>query len=805
MDRAETPVYAAVGLLSATALGLEVLLLRLFSLAHWPFVAHMVISIALLGIGVSGVVIAFWREWLLRNFAQVLPVCGLLLGVAGPVCTSLALKLPLTPEALVWDPLQPALLGASYLLLAIPFLFAATAIGLALIRSGDRPGPIYAADLFGAGLGSVAILALLDSVPPGRALALVGASGLVAGAIGWFGLNDRSRHGASVFVVFAAVVALAPEPLLRPNPSEYKPLTQYLRIPGAIVVAERTGAEGVVTAVANESVPLRYAPGMSFVGGREPPSQTAVFLDADSLQAVDAVPDPASLAYLDASAASLPYRLRPPESVLVVSAGSGTEVNRALRSGARRIDALEPSAEILRLIRDDLRAPPLADRGKSVVSVFVTDARHLPNANMGGYDLVVYALPPQTSGQHPMTPAFELTVEALLMLGDRLSGSGILAINLWIDLPARRALRLLSTVAETLRRRGIADPASHIALLRGWQTAVILMSKRPFSPEQIARVRTSMQELALDGVHFPGIDAAETNRYNRLSTDWFREGASALLGPHPDRFIRSYKFHLEPITDARPYLYHDTRWSTLFEGLDLRESGGLALVPPGLLVLVATLVQASVLAALLVLLPMALTSGKTPALAGDPPRIATTIYFSAIGLGFMFFEIAAIQRATLLIGRPTYSAAVVIAGFLLFAGMGALASRRLAQVSAPYPLTGIAVVIAVVGGLIPVGSQLALGLIESWPLWGRIMATLALNAPLAFLLGFPFPAGLATLAVNAPELRPWAWGVNGCASVIGAILAAIVALQIGLDGVTLLAMVLYPVAAAVRLDRQPAR
>ncbi len=78
----------------------------------------------------------------------------------------------------------------------------------------------------------------------------------------------------------------------------------------------------------------------------------------------------------------------------------------------------------------------------------------------------------------------------------------------------------------------------------------------------------------------------------------------------------------------------------------------------------------------------------------------------------------------------------------------------------------------------------------------KVAISIVLIAPLAFCMGMPFPLGLRQVSDRAPDWVPWAWGVNGCASVISAILATLLAIHFGFTLVVALAMALYAVAAA---------
>ena len=83
----------------------------------------------------------------------------------------------------------------------------------------------------------------------------------------------------------------------------------------------------------------------------------------------------------------------------------------------------------------------------------------------------------------------------------------------------------------------------------------------------------------------------------------------------------------------------------------------------------------------------------------------------------------------------------------------------------------------------------------SWHDIPKIIIALALIAPLAFLMGFPFPLALAALGDRARELIPWAWAINGCASVLAAVIATLLAIQFGFTVVVASALGLYGLAA----------
>jgi hypothetical protein len=331
-------------------------------------------------------------------------------------------------------------------------------------------------------------------------------------------------------------------------------------------------------------------------------------------------------------------------------------------------------------------------------------------------------------------------------------------------------------------------------LIRSWKTATLLVKNGAFGSEEIAAIKAFCVARSFDLGFYPGMQRSEANRYNVVEGPDLFDGASALLGPGRDAFIDDYKFHIAPATDDRPHFFHFFKWRSLPELLSLKEQGGLPLLEWGYPVLVATLVQAAVASLLLIGLPLAWVGLRQRArrmpLAGSRGRVL--VYFMAIGFGFMFIEIAFIQKFVLFLGHPLYAVAVVLFAFLLFAGIGSRVAARRPRVAAVAAAIALAAALCLL--LLPLLFRHAMG----WPEAARILLSIALIAPLAFFMGMPFPLGLARVEAADARLVPWAWGINGCASVTGAVLATLLAIHLGFTAVVLAALLLYGLAAAAR-------
>ncbi len=790
----ERPPLAAVAMLSAAALGYEVLLLRLFSIIQWHHFAYLAISVALLGIGAAGTFVTLARRWLLALYPHSFSAAAAIFAVATIACFAAAERVPFNVLELAWNPGQFLGLAAIYLLLCIPFFCAATALCVAYARFGGQVALLYSADILGAGLGSLGLLAVLFLAHPADALRAIGALGLAAAAVAAW--PSARRWAVPLALAAGAGPWLLPAPALELITSDYKDLRQALRVKDARVVAQRTSPLGVVSAVASPLVPLRLAPGLSLGATAGPPAQIGLFVDGQAAGAVTRYDgDTAPLAYLAQTTSALPYILLHEPRVLVLGAGAGGDVLQALVHGARRVDAVELDGQVTAMVQEDLAAFSGRPYTAAGVHLHVAEARGFVAATRERFDLIQVALLDtfggSAAGLGSLSESSLYTVEALESYLARLAPGGLLAFTRWVTLPPRDSLRLFATAVTALEHVGVAEPGRALAIIRGWNTTTLLVRNGVFSAAEVAAIRDFARQRSFDTVHVHGIAADEANVYNVLERDDFFAGTRALLGADRREFQERYKFNLEPATDDRPYFFHFFKWRTLPELLSLRSRGGLPPLDWGYPVLVMALVQAVVISLLLILLPLAL-SGTRRAFATTPPglRRRAVLYFLALGLGFMAIEIPFLQRFSLFLSHPLYAAAVVLAAFLVFAGLGARYSVRLAPM-ARWPFFAIATLALVYVALLPPLLGALMGLAQGW----KILLTTLLVAPLAFCLGMPFPLGLAAVAARAEPLVPWVWGINGFASVVATLLATLLAIHLGYSMVVLLAVVLYGLAA----------
>jgi hypothetical protein len=816
MSRREVVLF----LISAAVLADEVVLVRAFSIGLWHHFAYMVISVALLGFGASGTLLAVLGRRKTSFDTHVggagwLAASAVLFAVAFPLAFALVQKIPFDPFLIVWDRRQFLYLGCYYLIMFVPFFAAATVIGLALITKPEESPRLYSYNLIGSAAGAALAVSLLEIVPVEQTVLAL--AGLAQGAA-LFALLDvvtlpttpRARQlaaGAVLAMLAMTLYFTARPPVVRL--SQYKGLSYALNLPGARLLATRSSAIGRIDVL--ESPAIRQAPGLSLVTPHDAaiPPQHGIFVDAETAGAITSFEgNTSALGYLDWMSTAAPYFARPDSPrVCVLGVGGGANVLLALRHGARHVDAVELDANVIRLLREPLHkfSGGLYDRPD--VHVHVAEGRAFLQSADEQWDVIdislVDAFAAAAVGLGAVNETYLYTEEALATYLQHLRPEGVLAVTRWIRTPPRDEIKLFATAVAALEGMGLR-PADRLVLVRSWATATLLLKRDPFAAAELTALRRWAEERLFDLAYFPGMGTGEGNRFNVLAQDSYAEAADALLasGARREKFLREYPFFVTPATDDRPYFFHFFRWRSLPLMLSTSSFAWVPLVEWGYLILVATLIQSAVLGSLLIVLPLAVLRRKASAVRRSEKgrQLLVLAYFLALGIGFMFVEMALIQRLVFFLANPVYAVAVVLAGLLLVSGLGSgWAARLVAQGYSMSRLASIAALgVAAIAAIYAFGLQPALRPLLALPLAARVAVAVAVMLPLA-AMGMLFPLGLRQLGRVHAELLPWAWAINGCASVVATSLATLLALGTGLVVVLLAAAACYVAAAlAVR-------
>jgi SAM-dependent methyltransferase len=795
------PVYLSLFLLAAATLAFEVTLTRLFALAQGHHFAFMAVSLALLGAGASGTFLSL-RPPAPQGLRRWLGISALLFTLTAPASYLLVNAIPFDAYRIAWERVQLLWLALYYLALTVPFFFSGLAVGAALVAQPEAAGRLYAANLLGSGLGPpLALLALAAVGGPGAVFGVAWLGSLAFLSVTWSSPTNATRSYLRTAVggllsAVGVLLFLFPPAWADIRLTPYQSLSQALLYPGSRVIFQKWNAFSRVDIIQSDGI--RSAPGLSMAYPGAPPPQVGLTVDGQNLAPI--TPIPATQAeFADYLPPALAYQLRPNADVLVVEPGGGLAVLTALRGGAGSVTALHSNPTAAAAVRawggDLYRDPRL--------TVVVDDPRSYLRRDERRFDLVVLPLTdsfrPVTAGAYALGEEYRYTVEAFDELYRHLEPDGLLVVERWLQLPPTESLRLWGIAVEALRRGGVSDPGAHLIALRSFQTSLIVAGRRPFSADEVRRFHDfattrqfdviwtpdlgsiagfdlkNIQARTLTAGQMQTLQANGVNRYNVISdAPYFRTFAGLLAAPSPARFYADYPYAVAPPSDDRPFFFHFFKWRQIPEilaglGKTWQPFGG-----SGYLVLLLLLGLALLLSAGLILLPLAVGNrAQNLKRKASNASVRYLLYFSLLGLGFLFVEIPLLQSFIVYLGQPAYAFATVVGALLVASGLG---SRYLAERLRPPPGMIILAVLALVyPTLLPPLFKVTFGL----PLAGRMAVTGLALAPLGLLMGTPFPQGIAIVRRHAPDLLPWIWAVNGCVSVVSAVLAPMVSISLG--------------------------
>ena len=781
-------------LISGAAVGFETALTRYFAVAKWSEYGYWVISIVMVGFAFSGVTMALARTAAVRHARWLLSWLPVALVVTAAFGFWGVTANPFNPLQLQNAATYAPQIGniALYYAMLLPFFYlTGLYISLCFVLNDDRIGRVYGADLLGAGAGSALVLGLMFVVHP---FLLVPALLIPLAAATLFGPARRTALAGVLALVVCEAGLLS---FSQAAFNDFKAIYAPLHVPDSRVLAEVRSPRGLYTLLDDftERVDTDVSNDMGLLNLPGPPQTFGLYRDGNRIAAL---PKPGLLdvKYARATLAALPYALRPDARVLLAGSSGGFRIAEALALGARQVVALEPDPVVFGALQHGLGGSlPLAKDPR----VQLSPDSPLAAARAGsGFDLVDLSADFLDSAEANST-AF--TAEALSADLAAVAEGGMVSIPVSIREFPVYALRVLATARQALLAAGVASPERHVVVYRSAWNVRILLSLEPWNAERIAAVKQWCDARSFDVSYYPGMDVAASRAgiYNDLPAVSFDDGA-VTSGEGSDDSIAdeagavlrgeasasTAAFSLVPATLDRPAYYDVLLLSHL--ATVLRRLEILPQPEIGQLVNLAVLAQAGVIAVLVLLVP--LLAGKRLRAAGGA-IVRPVVYFACLGLGFLFIEIAMIERASLFLNDRTAAFAIVLTAMLVFSGLGSLLAER-AGPGGIALASGIAVIwcVAAYAGLLP-------GMLATldWPWLVRAGLVVLVVAPVSVALGMPFPLGLARTGMGS--MLPYAWAVNGAFSVVATPLANLLATQGGLHWVLLAAALLYVICIAM--------
>ena len=766
----------------------EILLIKVFAIQYWYHFASLIISIALLGFGASGSFIFIFRDVLKRRPLAViysLPICFLL---------TLWLNLYLSriivfnPLMLAWRVEEIFNFSLLCLFIFIPFFLGALTIGMGFTLYTEDIHRIYFSNLTGSGVGALIVLLSLFHLGPSELILIISLISLIA----TFPLCVTGIRKLVSFVLICAVI-LSYVAFLHETPlamNDFKDLTQAKKLKGAKGEVQIFGPLGFVAVV--DSPAYHYLPDLSLNCPDPLPRQKGLFLDGNSVGAINRFAgDIDSLGFMDCRTVSLPYKLFKNPSVLIIGGGGGTEVLNARYHGAEHVDLVEINRDIIHVMRDRYKEFSGGIYDENRITVFAEDGRGYLEGTDDLYDLIQINLPGAmgalTAGGYSMNENYIFTVEALKTCLNRLRPGGMILLSRGIESPPRKGIKILAMAIQALEATGQGDASPSIVMIRSWQRATLLIKRGTFGREEIASTMKFCRERFFDLCYYPGMAEGEANRFNRMDESYFYRAAKMLLSDKREEFYDAYPFYIRPATDDRPFFSYSFKKTILKRYLGPEGRTIIPFVDWGYMLMWLSLLVLIPASLILILVPLRIVRRLSQRI------IPVFFYFGSLGLAYIFIEMALLQQFIRYLHSPVFSASVVISSFLIYSGIGSMIGGKLWRTKG-YHIVFTVIVIFLVGVVYLKSSDYLFAPLSHLPLWARMVACSLLIAPIALPMGIPFPSGLSLLAGARIDLIPWAWGINGFFSVIGATTAVIISVGLGFKAVILLALCLYILA-----------
>lgn len=774
---AATAFYTGLALTAAATLALEILQVRILSVVSWYHLAFFVISIAMFGM-TAGALYVFAHP--LRFTPEAVPRLIARHALFAALAVPLAYfdQIVLAPEMVL-----SAAAGVAFLRLAlsvsVPFFFSGVVVTLALVRSGRPVAKAYAADLAGAAAGCLAVIALLTVLDAAGAIFAIGAVFALAAVCfaHWSGEAALERPAALAGVFLALLAGLERMTLVGFDPILVKGRPEYR----TGIAFERWNTFSRVTAGRVQIAPAAAA---LWAASRSTPAAqielVRMAIDAEAGTSVWPMRgDPRNVALLGFDATAVAYALRQ-GSVAVIGVGGGKDLMTALVFGNPRVLGVEINPAFLEALQGPYRDFTGLLR-RPEVRLVNDEARSYMARSRESFDLLQMSLvdtwAATGAGAFSLSENGLYTVEAWRIFMSRLTPTGIFTVSRW-HAPENldETARLLGLASATLFSLGIERPAEHLALVAHGRIATLIVGRAPFTPEDLARLRAHCGQLGFAVVLAPDVEP---------TSHWLRRIRGARDRAELEQIGREAPLDLSPPTDDRPFFFNLLRLSRVWEiSPYLQRFGGVIVGNLVATLTLLTIVLVSLtLAGLVLLVPRRFSSPETR------PSTAGLLYFALIGSGFMFVEIAFLQRLSVFLGHPVYSLSLVLFSLILFTGLGSYLSpwlrlergRRLLLYGPALALLLVASSLALTR-LLPALEGEALGV--------RALVAVALLAPAGLLMGQAFPSGIARFGA-ARDAAPWLWAVNGSAGVAASTAAVAVSIAWGTSTTTLAGAAFY--------------
>ncbi len=777
-------IYAGTFLIAFSTLALEVTLARLLSVITWYHLAFFAISTAMLGMtaGATRVYLRADRFGSERLCDEIGRAC-LHYAIVVPVSLIVLCLLPLDLQKTIMSPIVFLIATVAC---ALPFYYSGIAVTAILTRGSLPIGKVYASDLIGASTGCLFVLGGLEIFDAPSLILLCSAVAILARlAFAAGGLPARRRRAE--LALFVAVVVLA----FANSYTQYgiRPFVIKGRVQaiGRYLMERWNSYSRIVVYQGGKGSPMYWGP--SPLAPADDIYRFAMNIDGEAGTHMRRFRTMADIEHLKFDVVNIGYFLGRGGNSCVIGVGGGRDIQSAILFGQKHVTGIDVNPIFIDLLRNEFK-DFAGIAGRDDVTLVVDDARSYLTRTPAKYSIIQMSLidtwASTGAGAFSLSENALYTIEAWRVFLSRLEDQGLFTVSRWYN-PGNvsETGRLLGLAVAALLDQGAQEPSRHIALFTSQYISTLLISRQPFSEQDVALLRDTCEHLQYNPICLPGQPPKDDVLRAILSATSWDQLRAATTGKD---------LNYEPPTDETPYFFNMLR---------LGKMGSVLQTDSGVLRgnLVATLTLLVLLASLLVLtivtivVPLALR----PRLGGNPvvPSAAFwsgAAYFSLIGCGFMLVEMALIQKLSVFLGHPVYALGILLFTLIASTGVGSFVSDRLPLTRRPwmfaYPLVAAAAVLAARFLL-----KWVLADLITCPTATKIGVAVLTVFPLGILMGFFFPAGMRLARLSSSDATPWYWALNGMFGVLCSALAVFLSIYVSISTNFYIAVACYAAVA----------
>jgi len=765
-------ILVSVFLTSFASLFAEIALTRIFSVTLYYHSAFFVISLAMFGLALGGAVLFIFKERLL-----ILNSGAVLYAVFASITASflaVILTVPRITLAFSFAPKDYAVISGLFIICQSPFFFIGFLMSYLFLHFDKKSGTLYFFDLAGASVGALGSVVLINLAGPINSFIILG---IIASSV-------LAMNAAKKRLIFAAAVVIAGYVALLLANVQFKPLDiKYAKGKKMDNLFTKWNSFSMIRVHGSElntgADPFGWGMSSSYQGTYPP--RIHMDIDADAYTPITKFNgDLKSVEFLKHDVTSFVYHLCHSPDVLIIGPGGGRDILTALIFKSNKIVGVEVNP----IIVNDVMKSRFKDYSGNIygadnVRIVVDDARSYIRNSTGRYDVIQASLvdtwAATNAGVYSLSENILYTVESISEYISHLSPDGYLTISRWFGGDSQKLTVLFMKAAEKMT---VADAGKHLLILKSGLIVNHIFKRSPYTKAELDNVVHLAGEMNYEILYMAGRDS--NNDYARIigskDLDALAESSSVI--------------DLKAPTDDSPFYFNKVRLSSV----PMVFAGKIKDV--GIFMLYGLLAVSAAFSLILIVIPMLLRS-KDLMHGETNNKLRYLAFFSLLGIGFILTEATFLQKFILFLGHPIYAIVVVIFSFLFSAGIGSLVTSRI-----PFERSrsGLNFALLVIVGVLVFYNLLLYPLFNALiglSVKSRIAISVSLLSGMGFFMGMPFPLGIRLLGAGYKGLIPFCWSLNGVFTVMGSVLAVILAMNIGFTNTIFIAAGLYLAAFGV--------